>query len=293
MEMGCMKINKKMIRFLLVGFLLFWININDGICEKQLIIVQVSDPQIGFYSENGDYSFENDRFNAAVEKINQLNPDFVIFTGDMIHNIDSLNQQIIFDNITKRINNNIKTLYIPGNHDVNHKNGSVDMTLYKHRYNYDRFAKISKDVLLVGLNSVLIKDEKIDSQKELEQFEWLDLQLKKNENVKTKIIFVHHPFFLKKFDEANGYMTIDQDKRKLYFDMFLKYSVNVVFAGHLHDNSEAAYNGIEMITTSALIRQLGKSEPGVRLIIVDKGNVQSKYYTIEAIPVDKKNIILE
>lgn len=290
--MECMKDSRNIIRYFLFGFILFCINSHQGVSENPLVVVQISDPQIGFYHENGDHTYEIDRFSAAVEKVNKLKPDYVIFTGDLINNTDSCRQQVVFDSLASTLNESIKTLYIPGNHDVKIVDGSVDMSMYMSKYKYDRFVKIDKDVLLIGLNSVLIKDEKNDKLKEDEQYEWLKSILKENEKVKTKLVFVHHPFYLNKIDEPNSYMVIDQYKRAPYFELFSKYSVNCVFAGHLHNNSYAEpYEGVGMITTSALVRQLGQAVPGVRVIVVNKGEIQSKYYKIEEIPENRKEII--
>ena len=50
------------------------------------IIMQVSDPQMGFYADNRDMAYETRTLTKTVEAINRLRPDVVVFTGDYVHN---------------------------------------------------------------------------------------------------------------------------------------------------------------------------------------------------------------
>ena len=59
-----------------------------------------------------------------------------------------------------------------------------------------------------------------------------------------------------------------------------EYGVDAVYAGHLHNNAQASYNGIKMITTNAAGRPLGKAEPGYRLIEINDGVLSSEYIPI-------------
>jgi hypothetical protein len=57
--------------------------------------------------------------------------------------------------------------------------------------------------------------------------------------------------------------------------------VDVIYAGHLHNNAEASYNGIKMITTNAVGRPLGKVVPGYRLIMLSEGMISSEYIPLD------------
>ena len=82
------------------------------------IIMQVSDPQMGFYADNRDMAYETRTLTKTVEAINRLRPDVVVFTGDYVHNAADESQWTEFLRIVAEINPRIKTLYLPGNHDV-------------------------------------------------------------------------------------------------------------------------------------------------------------------------------
>ena len=91
------------------------------------IIMQVSDPQMGFYADNRDMAYETRTLTKTVEAINRLRPDVVVFAGDYVHNAADESQWTEFLRIVAEINPRIKTLYLPGNHDVRLEEGSVDV----------------------------------------------------------------------------------------------------------------------------------------------------------------------
>ncbi len=143
------------------------------------IIMQVSDPQMGFYADNRDMAYETRTLTKTVEAINRLRPDVVVFTGDYVHNAADESQWTEFLRIVAEINPRIKTLYLPGNHDVRLEEGSVDVEPYTKHLGTDRFCVRVNGILLTGINSDYLKDETRDPSKEENQFRWLARSLKK------------------------------------------------------------------------------------------------------------------
>ena len=71
-----------------------------------------------------------------------------------------------------------------------------------------------------------------------------------------------------------------------------KFNVKAVFAGHLHKNSYADYKGMDMISTSAVGKQLGKDLSGLRIIKVSKDSVVSNYYSLKELEkINRENIL--
>lgn len=143
------------------------------------IIMQVSDPQMGFYADNRDMAYETRTLTKTVEAINRLRPDVVVFAGDYVHNAADESQWTEFLRIVAEINPRIKTLYLPGNHDVRLEEGSVDVEPYTKHLGTDRFCVRVNGILLTGINSDYLKDETRDPSKEENQFRWLARSLKK------------------------------------------------------------------------------------------------------------------
>ena len=248
-------------------------------CSKPYVIVQVADPQLGFDAEVktgkpgsvyvDDLTYEVEYLQKAVLEINRMKPDAVVFTGDNVHRTTNEHQWYTWLSIIGRINSDIKTFFVPGNHDVIAKEGLVDIAPFAVYVGEERFVYKERGVNLVGLNTNLIK---FNDPREQEQFDWLKKALKKNKKSDVTLVFGHHPFFKENIDEADG-SHIQQAKRHTYFDLFKSMEVGAVYAGHLHDSREGEYEGIHMRTLTSAAYQLGDDQPSIRIITVSRKGI--------------------
>lgn len=78
--------------------------------EQELRVVQFTDTQLGEY-----YNLNN--LEKAVKKINKLNADIVVFTGDLIDNASIYDDLYNVSEVLKKIECNIGKYAIYGNHD--------------------------------------------------------------------------------------------------------------------------------------------------------------------------------
>lgn len=248
-------------------------------CSKPYVIVQVADPQLGFdadvkHQNSGeayvdDLSYEADYLNKAVSQINIIKPDAVVFTGDNVHQVMNDHQWYTFLGIIGRIHSDIKTFFVPGNHDVLNTSRGVDVSPFAVYIGEDRFVYTDRGVRLVGLNTSFIK---FDDGREEEQFEWLKKALKKEKASEVTLVFGHHPFFKENIDEEDS-SQIQKAKRRRYFDLFKSMDVGAVYAGHLHTLREGEYEGIPMRTMTAAAYQLGEAQPSIRIITVSRKGI--------------------
>lgn len=255
--------------------------------EKPYFFIQVSDPQLGFYPDS--LQKEIDLYERAVREINRLKPDFVVITGDLVHNERDSQQLAEFKRITSGIHKRIPVYLTPGNHDVRNIPTKEDINFYKSLYGYDRFAFDHKKSKFIGINSNIIKAKTPDL--EVEQYAWLEKELENNSDYDHTILFSHHPFFISKYDEPDQYFNINTETRKKYLALFKKYNVRAIFAGHYHRNGYGKFGDMEMVTTSAIGEPLGKDPSGFRIIRVFKDRIDHRYYSIDSIPgnVDLRN----
>ncbi|MCX6325171.1 MAG: metallophosphoesterase [Bacteroidia bacterium] len=244
--------------------------------------IQITDPQFGMFENNNGFEKETILYEKAVEKINNLNPDFVVITGDFVHNSDSVAQIEEFKRITAKINPKIPVYYTPGNHDLGQIPDEESIRKYIQNYGSDKFSFIHKGSAFIGFNSSLIK-AKLEKP-EQEQYNRLVKKLKKSQDAQHIILFCHYPFFNKTFDEPTTYSNIDQDYRKKYLDLFNNNNVEAVFSGHYHNNSLAAYGKTQMVTTSALGKPLGKAPSGMRIVKVYSNRIEHEYFGLEELP---------
>lgn len=249
---------------------------------KPYFFIQVTDTQFGMYSGNMDFTKETELYSKVVEAINRLDPDFVVFTGDLVNEKGNRDQIDEFKRLTAGIDQGIQLYYSPGNHDIGQEPGQADIDNFISDYGHDRFSVKHKGSLFIGLNSCLIKSK----SPELEniQFNWLNQELSDGKEAIHSVIFTHYPFFIKWHREPETYSNIPKNIRKKYLKLFKEKKVDAVFAGHLHNNSSAKYRDMDMITTSASGKPLGRAASGLRVIKVFREKIESVYYSIEEIP---------
>lgn len=250
--------------------------------KEPFFFIQLTDPQFGFFEKNEGIAKEIELYNLAVEHINRVMPDFIVITGDFVNQKKSKEQIDAFKTITARINPQIKIHLIPGNHDMGSNPSEKDIEFYKENYGEDRFSFLHNNSLFIGLNTVYIKAG--TPEMEEEQYQWLEKQLASVKKANHKILFTHHPFFLREPNEEENYSNIGIEVREKYLSLLEKYKVDFVFSGHYHNNSYGKDSNLQMVTTSAVGKPLGKAPSGMRVVCVYPDRIEHEYYSLDAFP---------
>ena len=249
---------------------------------KAWYIVQISDTQLGFMNDNRSMTGEIDLFTSAIAKINRLQPAAIVMTGDFVNSSRDVGQTDQFGKLCSLIAPAIPVYKIPGNHDIGDSRDASNRDYYQSLYGPDRFSTVLHDVLLIGINTCLIKDSVMPLKEE--QLNWLADELSQSGKIKHKLVFGHHPFFMSDINEPENYSNLPKYERKRYDNLFNACGVSYYFAGHLHDNAMAEHGKVRYVTTSALGRQLGRTEAGVRVIRICGDEVGQCYLTVPEIP---------
>jgi 3',5'-cyclic AMP phosphodiesterase CpdA len=244
--------------------------------------IQLTDPQFGMFENNNGFEKETTLYEKAVEKINNLKPDFVVITGDFVNNPNSTAQIDEFKRITAKINPKIPVYYTPGNHDLGQNPDEESIIKYIKNYGSDKFSFTHKGSAFIGFNSSLIKAKL--AKPEQEQYHWLEEKLKNSKDAQHIILFCHYPFFNKTVDEPTAYSNIDLGYREKYLDLFNDNNVVAVFSGHYHNNSLATYGKTQLVTTSALGKPLGEAPSGLQIVKVYSNKIEHEYYGLEEVP---------
>ena len=240
--------------------------------------VQITDPQLGFMTRSADFTPEKELMQRIVQEVNQLKPDFVVFSGDMVHERTDENALRGFDELRRLIDQEIPVLFLPGNHDVGNEAKAEEVAAFVRRYGSDRFVCKERTYTLIGYNSCVIK---AGTEAEAAEFAWLKKQLKRASHKKPLILIAHHPLFVREADEAETYENIPPVLRRKYLELFRRYGVSLVLAGHLHKCARGAWEGIPFITSGAAGRPLGKDKPGFTLVTITDGRPDARYYEVE------------
>lgn len=254
----------------------------EGSPSEPFFFIQLSDPQFGFMDANQSYTAEAELMERAVGIINRLRPDFVVVTGDMVNASKSTDQVAAFKRSMAGIDRKIPVYVIPGNHDISMTTDPAQLEAYAKNYGQDRFCFDHKGCRFVGINSCVIREENPDL--EPEQYEWLENKLAEAEDARFRFVFSHYSFFLKTPDEADKYSNIPLSVRGKYLDLFHRYGVAAVFAGHLHDISYGEDRGMKMVTAGALGKALGKGFHGMNLVKVYPDRFTYEYIALDRFP---------
>lgn len=212
-------------------------------------------------------------FKMAVEKINELNPDFIINGGDLVMDAldESYERSVEQFDLYNKISSEIKTpVYNAiGNHDMFgvYEESGVDAThpeygkqMYKNRicngetyYSFD-----NKNWHFIVLDVISITDDNrymglVDSV----QIEWIKNDLEKIGKETPIVIVAHIPLITFAKQILYGYPA--ELTRSLVvtnsFDilrLFDEYNLKLVLQGHLHTVEEMIFKDVHFITGGAI-----------------------------------------
>ena len=162
-------------------------------------------------------------FLKGIQKLNLLQPEFVMSVGDLIEgyteDMDQLNAE------WREFNGFIDSLeapffYVPGNHDITNK---VMSDLWHEMFGVSYYHFVYNDVLFLCLNS---EDNYRGAGRgtiDDEQYEYIKKVLEENPDVKWTLAFMHQPLWVQ--EDTKRW----KDVEKLFADRN-----HYVFAGHYH-----------------------------------------------------------
>ncbi len=253
-----------------------------NISQDPWFFIHLTDPQFGMFEKNEGFEKETLLYEKAIAGVNRLKPDFIVITGDFVHNQSSESQNEEFQRITAKVDPGIPVYYSPGNHDVGREPDKQSLKRYKKRYGKDRFSFQHKGSAFIGFNTSLIKGKK--EKLEEKQYKWLTSQLKKYQEANHIILLCHYPFYNQTIDEPERNSNLGPEARQKYLPLFDDANVRAVFSGHYHNNALSSYGNVELITTSAVGKPLGDAPSGMRIVKVYEDRIEHEYFGFEEIP---------
>ncbi len=234
--------------------------------------VQMSDTQIGFIDKSEGYSHSDSLMKAAVVASNALSPAYVFVTGDLVDNPSDPVQDSVY---RTRLSEIVAPVYtVPGNHDY------MGFTREKQKAyialrGYDRFSFRDRGCAFIGMDSNCIKDGVTEA--EAEQWDWLVRELDAAKGCRYTFVFLHCPIVRESLDEKEDYFNFSMEQRKKYLSLFKEKGVDVVFAGHTHQDYDAVIEGIHLVTAGPVCNALGHGTPGYNVVKVGESGVEVNY----------------
>lgn len=246
---------------------------------KSFTFVQLSDPQVGFMDRTEDYTYSDSLMKQAVKLVNRVKPEAVIITGDLVNDAQDLRQKYVYTNNIESINRNIPVYALPGNHDMRPWTKS-NHEMFVDFNGYDRFSFKLNDCAFIGFDSCCIKDG-IEDQ-EADQLIWLVEELKAAQGSRYIFLFTHCPIFRESIDEKEDYFNFSKPKREEYLELFQKFGVSAVFAGHTHKAYNSSWGDIQLITAGPVGTPLDGGTSGLNVVKVGRNGFTSTYCAFEA-----------
>jgi predicted phosphodiesterase len=161
-------------------------------------------------------------FARAVEKVNLLQPEFVMCVGDLIDGYtedpaEMARQWDEFDALVEPLE--MPFFYVPGNHDISNE---AMQTLWRQRYGRSYYHFVYRDVLFLVLDTQDPPREGIGE----EQARYVARTLEANPDVRWTLVFMHQPVFLSGKDGRAGWDRVEP---------LLADRSYTVFVGHWHN----------------------------------------------------------
>jgi predicted phosphodiesterase len=208
-------------------------------------------------------------FMDAVNKLNLLQPEFVMSVGDLIEGyttdtIELKRQWNEFDQFVSLLE--MPFFYVPGNHDITNQ---VMENLWRKRLGKTYYHFLYNDVLFLALNS---EDQKRGAGRGTisdKQFEFIRDILKKHNDVKWTLIFLHQPLWHQK--ATNRWNEVEE---------LLAERAHTVFAGHEHryvkeDRNDGKYFTLATTGGGSALRgpKFGEFDHMVWVTMTEKGPI--------------------
>ena len=193
---------------------------------------QINDEEVFRFAIMGDRTggMRSGIFAKAAEKVNLMQPEFVLSVGDLIDGYTTEpevwnRQWEEFDAIINKLD--MRFYYVPGNHDISN---DLLKEVWEKRHGSPYYTFIYKDVLFVSLHT---EDRKGGGLGE-DQIEYINRQLEANKDVRWTLIFMHRPIWA--YGDQAGFEEIET---------VLKGRNYTLFSGHHHHYEYQKRNGMD------------------------------------------------
>ncbi len=260
----------------------------DEANEPDLVFVHATDPQMGWSNCGGTTDY---LWGTTVGKINNLNPDFMIVTGDLVDSSTSVPQVALYKSYRAALNPTIECYEVPGNHDLGEPPNQSKYDAWHNNYGYGTTAPYVPwytfeygNNLFIGLDTVVLVTDfnyPADHSKAAEELNWLSATLADANTHGYDHIFVFQHYGY----TADKWVGGSPNKTTLY-NLLNQYHVTALFAGHTHYDAYSNVNGMDDITERSCTCNLGGGPPppGIGIIKVYPDRIERESRTLDSLP---------
>jgi len=267
-----MKIRTNPGMYLAISLLLISISFS-GCKQKEFSFIQICDPQLGM----GGYAHDVGTLTQAVAQINEMDCDFVVFAGDLVHHASDSTYNRFLSIIGKL---EIPCYLVPGNHDVGNIPNDTTLNYYREKLGEDYYTFPHGGYAFVMVNSQLWKNH-IGEESDRHQ-KWLVETLDSTgQDQKPVIVVGHHPMFIKEVDEEEQYSNLPVQIREELLKLFAGSNVKAYLSGHKHEMLVNSYREIQLVTGESTSKNFDKRPMGFRRWDVSPDTVMHQFIPLQ------------
>lgn len=249
--------------------------------EKQpepFSFVQLCDTQLGM----GGYEHDIQTFRQAVRQINELDADFVVICGDLVHNASD-SSYADFKAILNGLN--VPSHLVSGNHDVGNVPTDTTLRYYRKTIGDDYYHFDHNDHSFVVTNTQLWKVE-VENESE-KHHTWFEETLK-SQSEKENPVFVlgHYPLYTERPDEEDHYYNLPAPTRKRILELFMENNVVAYLSGHTHKLTVNNYENIQLVSGETTSKNFDNRPLGFRVWQVGADSIQNHFVSLERVEGD-------
>lgn len=253
---------------------------------EPFFFIQLTDPQLGMFTDNADFAQDAANLEFAVATVNRLRPAFVIITGDLINKPGDPAQLAAYRRLTGKVDPAIPVYHLAGNHDIGNTPTPATIAAYEQVLGPARYVFRHQGFVGIVLNSGVIHTPKETAEELAAQERWLrnELAAAKAAGTRHIVVFQHHPWFLKSAGEPDQYFNVPLERRTAYLALFREFGVRYLFSGHYHRNAEVRDGDLVAVTSGPVGKPLGGAKSGLRVVVVREDRIESRYHEFGDLP---------
>jgi len=242
-----------------------------NISDQAFSFVQLCDPQLGM----GGYEHDTETFRQAVSQINDMDVDFAIICGDLVHHASD---STYADFLGIVADFEIPCYMVPGNHDVGKIADDSSLAYYRRTIGEDYFSFRHKGISFICTNSQLWKaDIGEESQK---HDAWFRETLESKKRKERGMVIGHYPVYIDDPLEEEAYFNFPPEKRETLLNLMLDNNIVAYLSGHKHEVIINNYHNLQLVTGESTSKNFDKRPMGFRKWDVQKDTVIHSFISV-------------
>lgn len=239
--------------------------------------------------ENINQTIGWESIKKCIEEINLLHPDFVIISGDLVYGqLYPYEYSREYKKCYEMIQLfDVPTFLCPGNHDGYNRFREDGLDFWKTYFgslyysfdygdyhftainSYDAPAPLRACILFIPLNwGGYISDS---------QLQWIETDLSSHQNQSLFVFLHHNPLWETLNESFTGQSYQNREELKILAN---NYGVDMVLAGHIHEDSVNIVNNTTYLTTTTPASETRNEDGywGFRMIDIQRGKIEAYNY---------------